>query len=366
MIKKVCVAVFLAVCLLLGGTSNIQPHQHHFETVYQIEATCSKFGSIFYRCSCGEQRREIIPPTGQHKYVSTVIKQATYKEAGQRKYTCSICKKYYIEAIPRIIRKIDVSTKQSCYLFDHLSVDEQQLISDILAEYDKIRQSNSADEFIFAKVRIISQNIREQWYLQQRIAYTLTYAYGTDAEYRLYPTVIQVDNINDDWIATLRISVEELAKIIEIGQINKQRCIDIVETLQDGTDLEIVKQIFNYHDTHFKYFADYGSLNLLLVNKKGSCNASAQFIRTCCTLCGIKCDIIVGYHSNDKYHAWNRIWIDGRWTYWDATSKKYRNLSKSPFTPKRINYRTSWDEEAERLPLRSQQILRQSMAVLSN
>ncbi|HHW94777.1 MAG TPA: L,D-transpeptidase [Mogibacterium sp.] len=70
------------------------PHEHEWEIIEKIEATCTEDGEITYKCKvpeCEEEKTEVIPMTGHSWNQWTVIKPATYISQGKKERTCAVC-----------------------------------------------------------------------------------------------------------------------------------------------------------------------------------------------------------------------------------------------------------------------------------
>ena len=75
-------------------------HEHSYQEISRVEATCTADGVITYTCVDGDDSyTETIPATG-HSYESTVTKEATCEAEGVKTFTCADCGATYTEAIP--------------------------------------------------------------------------------------------------------------------------------------------------------------------------------------------------------------------------------------------------------------------------
>ena len=76
-------------------------HEHEFEKYESKRAFCEKDGYIKYRCSCGEEKEEIVPKLGHDvQYVSTTAPTCT--RGGSINNRCTRCTYSENEPIPRL------------------------------------------------------------------------------------------------------------------------------------------------------------------------------------------------------------------------------------------------------------------------
>ena len=71
-----------------------------------VAPNCTEYGhTAGTRCTiCGSyvEKPQRIAPNGQHSWDVQVFIKATVKFAGKRRYTCTICRKSYVEEIPKL------------------------------------------------------------------------------------------------------------------------------------------------------------------------------------------------------------------------------------------------------------------------
>jgi len=91
---------FLVIILLLCFTTAACGEcEHEYIQKESIPSTCEE-QEVVYECTkCGHTIHQISVGEG-HKYSETVIKEATYTQAGEVMYTCSVCGDSYTEATP--------------------------------------------------------------------------------------------------------------------------------------------------------------------------------------------------------------------------------------------------------------------------
>ncbi len=77
---------------------NMVLHQHDFEYVETVKATCMESGYDLYRCKCGsEEVANIVEATAEHSYKEVERSEATETEEGFVKYQCENCIDTYTE-----------------------------------------------------------------------------------------------------------------------------------------------------------------------------------------------------------------------------------------------------------------------------
>ena len=94
--KTVFSLVIILACLFSVSCG----HNHFYgDWITMKQPTCGESGIMERYCSCGEKEIQYINPTGEHTYVSEVIKEATCNESGTMRYTCTVCGNTYDETI---------------------------------------------------------------------------------------------------------------------------------------------------------------------------------------------------------------------------------------------------------------------------
>ena len=94
--KTVFSLVIILACLFSVSCG----HNHFYgDWITMKQPTCGESGIMERYCSCGEKEIQYINPTGEHTYVSEVIKEATCNENGTMRYTCTVCGNTYDEPI---------------------------------------------------------------------------------------------------------------------------------------------------------------------------------------------------------------------------------------------------------------------------
>ena len=95
--RKLCIILALAAALCLlaasagAATSPYAEHTHTWRLIRRSDPTCTSTGTAYYRCSCGETKRESLPATG-HKWGNWKIeKPASCVQREMREHTCKVC-----------------------------------------------------------------------------------------------------------------------------------------------------------------------------------------------------------------------------------------------------------------------------------
>ena len=99
--------VYYYECKVCGAKLDTS-HEHSYTSTITKEATCKEAGERTYTCSvCGDTYTEAIPKT-EHKFDDgKVTREPTCKVEGEKTFTCSACGGTYTEAIPKTEHKYD-------------------------------------------------------------------------------------------------------------------------------------------------------------------------------------------------------------------------------------------------------------------
>lgn len=98
----------------------------------------------------------------------------------------------------------------------------------------------------------------------------------------------------------------------------------IAATLIKGTDKETVTAIHDYIINQITYgYAEHDDgtdleNNVTLKEKRGVCEDYTRLFHSMCNVAGIPCVDVIGA-TNGEGHAWNEVYIDGKWQYVDCT-----------------------------------------------
>ena len=97
----------------------------------------------------------------------------------------------------------------------------------------------------------------------------------------------------------------------------------ISELMYEGiTEAKAVEILFNYVHSSIKYTENSTGVYNGIVAKKSNCAGYAYAFQTYCNYIGIECEYISG-KAGGGFHAWNRVKVDGKWYYIDATWNRY-------------------------------------------
>lgn len=332
---------------------------HSYEMTADVRPNCGRIGYQTFKCKvCDNEYKQTFAIVGEHHFMDAgIIKEATATEPGLRKLKCSVCGKEITDSIPAVSKKINLDEKHPYDVFTSMPEPSRQVIYDMLAAYERNKDlyfpEDHTNDLIYAPIPDgdwdydFVSSTKTAIFLAYGISYDdwgLTYAVSVPKpvnhpkSYILRSnTIIPISEIPDNGIVYMY--YEGLVKWTETYHDNQAQVRAILEQMNDGTDLDIVQQIFAYCDEHFTYDASVATLSDLLKLKRGSCNAMSSFVRMACAMCGIKVDQIIGFNDDyTYYHAWNRIWLNGQWTFWDATNIRKRNLkTMSGVHPKALN-----------------------------
>ena len=85
---------------IVGCEENSDGHSHSFEEVGRVDATCGADGVLTLKCSCGEEKTETLPKTGEHNKGKTVEEiLPTCSDRGYTTFACSVCGELMTESV---------------------------------------------------------------------------------------------------------------------------------------------------------------------------------------------------------------------------------------------------------------------------
>nr|XP_008103737.1 PREDICTED: kyphoscoliosis peptidase isoform X1 [Anolis carolinensis]XP_008103738.1 PREDICTED: kyphoscoliosis peptidase isoform X1 [Anolis carolinensis]XP_008103739.1 PREDICTED: kyphoscoliosis peptidase isoform X1 [Anolis carolinensis] len=129
------------------------------------------------------------------------------------------------------------------------------------------------------------------------------------------------------------------------------------------TDLKKVRAIWMWICHHIEYDVEWLRGNTktsldpegILKSGKTICAGYAKLFETMCCIAGIRCERLTGIakgkgsgFKNDKRHAWNAVYLDGKWHLLDCTwGSGYVNGDKFTFRHKEFYFLTQPDLFAE-------------------
>lgn len=100
-----------------------ETHKHSFTTIVTKEATCKDDGEQKKSCSCGEEIVERIPATKKHQYgEAVVVKEPTCVEYGVREKVCAICNDKQTESFGSLSYKHEYEVTTAVNQYTHLVV----------------------------------------------------------------------------------------------------------------------------------------------------------------------------------------------------------------------------------------------------
>ena len=136
--------------------------------------------------------------------------------------------------------------------------------------------------------------------------------------------------------------------ILPWNMIIRDKATEILEQIiKPGmTDYEKEVAIFKYIATNVEYDQAFisdtytdklwsSTIYLALIENKAVCYGYANMMKLLLSLSGIECDFVTCTYQNDNGHVWNRVKLDGKYYYVDATARDYRALN---FTEEQLNY----------------------------
>ncbi|MBE6686155.1 MAG: hypothetical protein E7591_02880 [Ruminococcaceae bacterium] len=87
---------------LYAMRGTVEPHEHFYELVETLVATCTEEGAYVYKCSCGDSYSEVIAALGHSFGEWTVYTKPTAIDAGEERRYCANCDVYESQEIPAI------------------------------------------------------------------------------------------------------------------------------------------------------------------------------------------------------------------------------------------------------------------------
>ncbi len=85
----------------INDAEGITVHNHTYDKVEDVPATCGNIGYSLYRCSCGQERIDNeVEETNNHNYYIAEIVDSNDQECGYKLFKCDDCGSAYTEEIP--------------------------------------------------------------------------------------------------------------------------------------------------------------------------------------------------------------------------------------------------------------------------
>jgi hypothetical protein len=66
----------------------------------RVAPTCGTDGSVKFSCTCGAERTDVLPATGNHTYAAVGTVNASCGAVGEISYVCSVCQDTFTAYLP--------------------------------------------------------------------------------------------------------------------------------------------------------------------------------------------------------------------------------------------------------------------------
>lgn len=363
-------------CELCKVTKNdiIAPTNAHVysEGVITLKPTCGSNGTKIYTCSqCSYCKTENISATGNHTWNEGMLtKEATIQSAGIITYYCKDCDTTNVKNTPKITDKSTTAYSTNKILY----------ISGIpVYGVVKINNNYYIPTEIFSDENVLPNGFA--YFYEDDNSYSLSFSnYGQEMEIHCIKSVFTVPN--DKYIGTAKLSSKVLTynkteisnavytlndnypmvRLDLIGAVAKGNDFyletgsnfkiiaeedlvgKVLPSLQRAGTQETIKAIHDYIVNTLTYdprvscpwwatqelYNEVDSIynkacsqytmknNITLASKYGVCHHYADLFRDMCNRMGIPCEDVTGM-GNGESHAWNRVYIDGKWSLVDCT-----------------------------------------------
>lgn len=104
--KALIILVAVLSVFLLFSCKDKPLHGHEWVVKEEIKkASCNEEGEAIYRCSCGEEKTDIVEKLGHS--IAEIITESTYLKEGRVDYVCSLCGDDTLKK-PFILAKLDI------------------------------------------------------------------------------------------------------------------------------------------------------------------------------------------------------------------------------------------------------------------
>ena len=142
--------------------------------------------------------------------------------------------------------------------------------------------------------------------------------------YKSYVLVDRYVTVSDKYnLHWLNIEADLISKVQADADYNKAHA-----KVYDGTTKQKVRKIYNYcrrttYKAHVKYARDVFEM------RQGDCAGISSAFYVMCRKNKIPCRYVIGWTA-DSCHAWNRVYIKGRWYWIDATHELWLSRKQFP------------------------------------
>ena len=372
------IVLFFSVCI-----SACEKCNHEFAIAKVVEANCEHGGYKLQVCNkCNKQiKTDVILKTGHSFSAWQVVEAATPEKDGIEKRICDVC--YTIEErVVSSFNYIDLSVIQKNISLDGViecdTMDYLQIIFDTAilnnASSVKIKLKFSVDEKTILQKLVDNCSISLNYHVAMEygdfLLLKFTYSEMATTSTNQVPKYIQYNSLNynvyesnrspdfDDFKinkSSFRYQVETSSQLVyvlergvkpipspgsnafEVYEYAKEILREIID--DSMSDFEKIKAIHDYlimnvtydaalYDLFFtnpegisKYNGFY--LEGVFFDKLAVCEGISKAFSVLCNIEGIKCVVVTGYQTelpNGAGHAWNKVYLDGKWYIVDTTS----------------------------------------------
>lgn len=381
--KSVKSIILIIVLLFSICISSCEKCNHEYELARVVEASCEHGGYKLNICTkCNKQlKTDIVLKTGHIFSNWQVVEAATSEKDGLEKRICEVC--FTIEErsissfnyidLSIIKENINLTEIIECDTMDYLQIAFDSAILNNLSNI-KIKLNFSIDETTILKKLVDNCSISLNYHVAMEygdlLVLKFTYSETATTPTNQVPKYIQYNSLNynvyesnrspdfDDFKinkSSFSYQVEtssQLVYVLERGvkpiptpgssafEVYEQAKKVLRQIIDDSmTDFEKIRAIHDYlimnvtydaalYDLFFtnpegisKYNGFY--LEGVFTDKLAVCEGISKAFSVLCNIEGIKCVVVTGYQTelpNGAGHAWNKVYLDGKWYIVDTTS----------------------------------------------
>ena len=207
--------------------------------------------------------------------------------------------------------------------FSNLDDIKQYIYNEMLDRNNVIRFSYTGDKSEFVKN---INNVIEESYN--------TDSYTERSWLQISPFAEVKKNGNID----TTISVEYLTTKDQEEYIDKKATEIVNSIITDNmTDVEKVNKINQYCCQHMTYDFKFNGMSAYSALTSGEtvCQGYSMSAYKLCEKAGIKCEIVVG-SVNGGSHSWNKVFVNGKWSYLDITNNDATNSTRYLLVPETV------------------------------
>lgn len=295
------------------------PHTHRYEVVSTTPATCAKEGRTVSRCSCGDEKEQMIGKTA-HSMRLQYVQKPTLTSGGYEEWKCENCG--YAEKRNRTQPYPDASYTDLCTMIDlRMCANDFTPNREIGDQIVEIAQEGIASKTLIS-IAVSSDYMKTTKWMSHNLHGSLTYMIYTSVLEDRISTI----TLNGGGAATAFATLcEERDRLFTLEDVVIKE-LGINKTM---TQREAIERINEWMCANLQYDYSYKSRTAMemLEYRHGTCAAYAHLFRDLCSAIGIQVDYQAG-ENKEGSHAWNRVlFSDGSLYYVDTCWNDVRSVN---------------------------------------